>query len=516
MQSLLDAAAAQSAADEADAAAARSTWEHSKPKPSHDCGDDAGEGPDEDRNELEKELERGPLRRGKWNRAEEAYALKLIEEFHAGHLPLKEGTTLRAFLSGVLRCQPMRVSKKFVGDWAVGRRAFRRANGATRSAEESAKKMTEIKKLEDAFLASLKRENAKKVAKQRVARNEAAVKGTSQDEAQVKKKRAPRRKMKESNSSSSTDSDASATSMGLMMLGRKPSQKKPLRAGKPVVSDASGLSSRAGQSVQCSLPAPAMSLANMGQLMSANSLAPLHNGVPQYSWSPHQAASIPMNVSSSFASQLQNGESHRNHSMHSLITRLTLESQANINRGLGQTIPSQGSNATFPSYVAHPNSQGGQAPMRDVAAMMQDIHHQQQQHQILVNELQRRQMLQCANNLHAQKINALDSMALGLQQQHQQSSIARDLAQGMNPLSNMIGVTHLNPTSALNLHTLNAARHHDNPVSPHFQVNAFSEALQHTAATAPASQATGDSAQDKKSPSSEERNDGGPLKKRRR
>ena len=214
MQSLLDAAAAQSAADEADAAAARSSCEHSK---------QCEEGPDEDRNELEKELESGPLRRGKWNRAEEAYALKLIEEFHAGHLPLKEGTTLRAFLSGVLRCQPMRVSKKFVGDWAVGRRAFRRANCATRSAEESARKMTEIKKLEDAFLASLKKENAKKAGKRATA-------GKSQDEALAKKKKVRRRKMKESNSSSSSDSDASATSMGLMMLGRKPSvppQQKP-------------------------------------------------------------------------------------------------------------------------------------------------------------------------------------------------------------------------------------------------------------------------------------------------
>jgi len=538
MQSLLDAAAAQSAADEAHEAAARSTCEHSKPKPSRDCGGDADDGPDEDRNELEKELERGPLRRGKWTRAEEAYALKLIEEFHAGHLPLKEGTTLRAFLSGVLRCQPMRVSKKFVGDWAVGRRAFRRANGATRSAEESAKKMTEIKTLEDAFLASLKREKAKKVAKQRVVRNEAA---PSQDEALVKKKKARRaRKIKESNSSSSTES--SATSMGLMMLGRKPSPPQPRssqgefkisptprhdfipssyifkmknmtsQAGKPVVSDASGLSSRAGQSVQCSLPAPAMSLANMGHLMSANSLAPLHNGVPQYGWSPHQAAAIPMNVSSAFASQSQDDESHRNQSMHSLITRLTLESQANINRGLGQAIPSSGSNATFPTYGVHLNGQGGQPPMHDMVTMIQDMH-QQQHHQILANEIQR-QMLQSANNLHAQKINALGSMAQSLQQQHQQSSMARNLAQGMNPLSNMISVTQLNPTSTLNLNTL--ARHHGNPVSPQFQVNAFSEALQHhTAATSPRSQATGDSCQDKKSPFSEEGSEGGPLKKRR-
>ena len=256
-----------------------------------------------------------------------------------------------------------------------------------------------------------------------------------------------------------------------------------------------------------------MSLANMGQLMSANSLAPLHNGVPQYNWSPNQAAAIPMNVSSTFASQLQDGESHRNQSMHGLITRLTLESQANINRGLGQVIPSPGSNATFPSYGVRPNSQVGQAPMHGVATMIPDLHLQQQQHQILANELQRRQMLQSATHLH--KINALDAMALGLQQQHQQSSIARNIAQGMNPLSNMISVTHLNPTSTLNL-PLNAARHHGNPASPQFQVNAFSEAMQHTAATAPASQARGDSGQDEKSPLSEERSDGGPLKKRRR
>jgi hypothetical protein len=71
---------------------------------------------------------------------EEAYAERLIQEFKAGLLPLTDGTTLRTFLSRLLNCDPMRISKKFVegelhgeaGVPAVGRRrpaaAARRVN----------------------------------------------------------------------------------------------------------------------------------------------------------------------------------------------------------------------------------------------------------------------------------------------------------------------------------------------------------------------------------------------------
>ena len=66
------------------------------------------------------------LRRGKWTTEEEAYANRLIQEFKAGLLPLTDGTTLRTFLSKLLNCDPMRISKKFVGQNCIGKQVFRR------------------------------------------------------------------------------------------------------------------------------------------------------------------------------------------------------------------------------------------------------------------------------------------------------------------------------------------------------------------------------------------------------
>ena len=56
------------------------------------------------------------LRRGKWTDEEQAYAAQLIHDFEAGLLPLKNGTTLRAFLAKKLNCGPMRISKKYHGN----------------------------------------------------------------------------------------------------------------------------------------------------------------------------------------------------------------------------------------------------------------------------------------------------------------------------------------------------------------------------------------------------------------
>jgi hypothetical protein len=67
-----------------------------------------------------------PLRRGKWTTEEEAYANRLIGEFKNGLLPLTDGTTLRNFLSKLLNCDPMRISKKFVGNNCIGKQVFRR------------------------------------------------------------------------------------------------------------------------------------------------------------------------------------------------------------------------------------------------------------------------------------------------------------------------------------------------------------------------------------------------------
>ena len=66
------------------------------------------------------------LRRGKWTTEEENYASRLIQEFKSGLLPLTDGTTLRTFLSKLLNCDPMRISKKFVGQNCIGKQVFRR------------------------------------------------------------------------------------------------------------------------------------------------------------------------------------------------------------------------------------------------------------------------------------------------------------------------------------------------------------------------------------------------------
>lgn len=66
------------------------------------------------------------LRRGKWTAEEESYASRLINEFKSGLLPLTDGTTLRNFLSKLLNCDPMRISKKFVGNNCIGKQVFRR------------------------------------------------------------------------------------------------------------------------------------------------------------------------------------------------------------------------------------------------------------------------------------------------------------------------------------------------------------------------------------------------------
>ena len=48
-----------------------------------------------------------PLRRGKWTFQEEAYVSRIIHDFNQGLLPLTAGTTLRAYLSDTLNCDPM-------------------------------------------------------------------------------------------------------------------------------------------------------------------------------------------------------------------------------------------------------------------------------------------------------------------------------------------------------------------------------------------------------------------------
>ncbi|RMX61956.1 hypothetical protein KXD40_008337 [Peronospora effusa] len=55
-------------------------------------------------------------RSGPWSQDEEVYAAALIDFFFKGVLKIAEGTTLRAFLSSRLCCNPMRISKKLASE----------------------------------------------------------------------------------------------------------------------------------------------------------------------------------------------------------------------------------------------------------------------------------------------------------------------------------------------------------------------------------------------------------------
>ena len=95
-----------------------------------------------------------PLRRGKWTPEEEAYANRLIQEFKAGLLPLTDGTTLRTFLSKLLNCDPMRISKKFVGGNCIGKQVFRRRTADINrlTPEQIQQSRAELSELERRFL----------------------------------------------------------------------------------------------------------------------------------------------------------------------------------------------------------------------------------------------------------------------------------------------------------------------------------------------------------------------------
>jgi hypothetical protein len=78
----------------------------------------------------------GPaLRRGKWTVEEEAYVARVIQDFNSGFLDAPAGTTLRTYLSEKLKCDPMRITKKFTGDACIGKRVF---HPAVRSSSNAA------------------------------------------------------------------------------------------------------------------------------------------------------------------------------------------------------------------------------------------------------------------------------------------------------------------------------------------------------------------------------------------
>ncbi|KAG9406179.1 hypothetical protein AC1031_002511 [Aphanomyces cochlioides] len=98
---------------------------------------------------------------GKWTPEEEAYTNRLISDFSAGILPdVDNGTTMRSWLSTKLRCCPMRISKKFVGEQSIGKRMYERNDARLNDMDphEKARRAAELNALYLAFCESWARE----------------------------------------------------------------------------------------------------------------------------------------------------------------------------------------------------------------------------------------------------------------------------------------------------------------------------------------------------------------------
>lgn len=92
------------------------------------------------------------LRKGKWTVEEEEYTNKMITYFNLGLLRVIQGTTLRAYLSDKLYCDPMRITKKFTGDECIGKQVF---TTPVHDEKSLRKCEAEMKKLERLFIIRL-------------------------------------------------------------------------------------------------------------------------------------------------------------------------------------------------------------------------------------------------------------------------------------------------------------------------------------------------------------------------
>lgn len=99
------------------------------------------------------ERESPDQRAGQWTPQEIAYASKIGELFRVGRIPnCPEGITLRALLANLLNCAPMRISKKYSGDKALGKRTYRRAEFVAQAQQIQ----DELRLLEQAFHTSVR------------------------------------------------------------------------------------------------------------------------------------------------------------------------------------------------------------------------------------------------------------------------------------------------------------------------------------------------------------------------
>ncbi|EQC40771.1 hypothetical protein SDRG_01842 [Saprolegnia diclina VS20] len=99
-----------------------------------------------------------PLRKGRWRKEEEAYAIELVKMVHANRLPLKFRQSLRTFLAQKLHSDEMRVLKKVGNSDAF---AFARQRGhadevaVTRPTYENERSIEPLETLRRAFLRSV-------------------------------------------------------------------------------------------------------------------------------------------------------------------------------------------------------------------------------------------------------------------------------------------------------------------------------------------------------------------------
>lgn len=86
-----------------------------------------------------------PLRTGHWTFEEERYAEAIRDAFIKGKLPTcRDRVTLRYVLAALLHCTPMRVSKKYAGENAVGKFEYRSSNRDLTENEESRLRTAEL------------------------------------------------------------------------------------------------------------------------------------------------------------------------------------------------------------------------------------------------------------------------------------------------------------------------------------------------------------------------------------
>jgi len=102
-----------------------------------------------DQTQIQQEEQPQQLRRGKWTQEEEAYVLCLVRDFNDGLLDEPPGITLRTFLSQTLRCDPMRITKKFTGDSSIGKKVYH--PNADQHSDTIKARRVELKRLQDAW-----------------------------------------------------------------------------------------------------------------------------------------------------------------------------------------------------------------------------------------------------------------------------------------------------------------------------------------------------------------------------